>query len=249
MKRQSFFTVLIGLTVVSGPLCAAPLSVALPTDVSPAQLEVGLYGRGLCLRTVGLPPGFVDLEELAASCSVFGHDFRPIDEVRLLLAVPGYQIVTLAPAPDQGSWQPEFAQLPTVTLSGHLEPPSEHPLNLTIEYHLLEAMTFFEYTDGGVPSVLIAQTTTEPNGAFEVDAPDLRRDPFVASQEGFVIVRADHSDRAPDRGTDVRYRLTLRQLYETTPLILDQRVAWPPNPFHEKASESQAGRLGGRPSR
>lgn len=104
--------------------------------------------------------------------------------LKVLVYVPGCRIVTrefAAASFASETFEPPLMPLRTVRMNGRLVTSANQPVPnhfLSVGYSLVEAMDYFGYIDGSVPSIPIATGTTDSTGAFTVDLPSFRDDPF-----------------------------------------------------------------------
>lgn len=215
------------LALGGAPLTAASIRVELPSEAPRGSLEVALYGRGLCMQSLAIEASTaIDVDALAARC--LGRDFRPLDEVRLALLLPGHAVATFAGGAIDATWIPDAVALPAWRLAGRIEPPPGEPLRLTLRYPVRAMMPFFGYFDGGLPELFVGEAPIAADGAFELSIADLRSDPFLAELPYEVAATVSTAD-AEGRGDAERaYRIPLARLYEADELVLGAELAWPP---------------------
>lgn len=229
MRRTSgspfcFAVILAQITlsqVTVSAVFAGRVTIEVPT--ASATAEVGLYGRGLCLRQVETGDNgkvVVDTDELAADCSSGSHDFRPIDRIRIVLLAQGHGVVTDESGTASRSWKPELTTLPTFQLRARISPPPPGGASIAIDYSLIEAMSFFNYIDGSVPRVHLGSADVDSEGRFGVEIPDLRQDPFITS--GLTLVYLRIQLHGPASRTFAYYSISLEDLYSPEPLLLDE---------------------------
>jgi hypothetical protein len=214
------------LAACAAPLAAASITVEMPSQAPRGSLEVAIYGRGLCMQSLPIEATTaVDLDALAAGC--LGHDFRPIDEIRLALLLPGHAVATFAGGAIDATWIPDAVALPVWRLAGRIEPPPGEPSRLKLRYPVRAMLRFFEYFDGGVPELLVGETTVAEDGSFELPIADLRNDPFLAEDPHEVVATVSSGGDRGRRGAAPAYRVPLARLYDEGELVLGAELAWP----------------------
>jgi len=121
-------------------------------------------------------------------------DVGPFRALKILLYVPGYRMVTANFGAEELArariFEPTLEALPTTQFHGQLLDSKNEPRpsqSLSLDYNLLEAMPFFGYLDGSVPTIPIATFQTDKSGAFSVDIPALTEDPFF-KEGSFVLI-------------------------------------------------------------
>jgi hypothetical protein len=161
------------------------LTVSLPLNVNPQTVKIhaGVYGRGLSLAEVQTKPGVYDYP---IDVGTFGVD--PATALKLLLYIPGYRVVASefsdADLQIGRVFIPPLNALPVAMVTGQLLDSAGKPLpdqTLNINYFLIEAMAYFGYFDGSVPSLPIDRVMTDSKGEFTIRLPSLLEDPFFQS--------------------------------------------------------------------
>jgi hypothetical protein len=113
-------------------------------------------------------------------------------------------------------------------IEGWIDPAPKTPIRLSLGYALGEAQGFFSYFDGFVPDIALGTSTTDPQGHFKLEIPDLRGDPFVQAEGNSVGVWFNSPDH-PEPGESFDHQwLELRQLYSGSRLVLRHDRDWPP---------------------
>jgi len=223
-KTRVIFTfILLSTCFAAATAQARIITIRLPALDTPGNAEVGLYGRGLCLRSVSAQGTTltVDVDKLASDCNSMGHDFRPIKNVKVLLLVPGYAAATLdTDTDDSPIWVPKLVKLPVVVIEGWIDPAPKTPIRLSLSLSLMEAMNFFGYFDGSVPDIELGTSTTDPQGHFKLEIPDLAGDPFIQAENRSVDVWFNSPDHPQPGEAFEHLRLELRQLYSGSRLVL-----------------------------
>lgn len=173
--------------------------IRIPDEVDPAGLFIGfgVYGRGLkLLCDVGRPGA---REHALRLCDT---DLGKAERAKLFLHRTGWRAFTTEICADElratRAFEPRFEPLPTERLRGRLLTTKGEPLfraRIFFTYFLAEAADFFGYADGMAPSLEVAEAVTGPDGAFAVELPVWRDDPFFAAS----VERA--ADGRPGFGT------------------------------------------------
>jgi hypothetical protein len=153
--------------------------IHLPPDVEPERASI-FYSLALSGRmpdTVTTTPGVFD----------YTIDTKAAHDLKLLIVVPGYRIVTAqftdAEIRSTPSYTPRLIPSST-TLRGRLVDSSHRPIRnfgLTLGYELHEAIGYFCgncMLDGQIPTVPLGETRTDDAGSFSLVVPDVREDPF-----------------------------------------------------------------------
>lgn len=222
------------------------ITVRLPAPAASGRAEVGLYGSGLCLRSVPAQGATikVNVAKLANECNSWGHDFRPIKNVKILILVPGYAVAELdTDTYDLPIWAPKLVKLPPAVIEGWIDPAPKMPIRLSLSYLLGEAMNFFGYFDGSVPEIELGTSTTDTQGHFRLEIPDLTGDPFVRAEGKSVQVWFNSPNHPEPREAFEHQWLELRQLYSGSRLVLRYDRDRPHNPT---APAEQKAPLAGR---
>ena len=149
--------------------------VRIPPDVDAEhfRLGVGIYGYGL---QTGAQSGEKGICEYDVPCTT-------ADVVKLFAYLPGYRIDHVDGLRAGDAWEPFFVPLDSVPLEGRLLDSHGRPLageTLVFTYDLIEAMDYFDYSDGSVPRLLLASAQTRADGSFSGSIPDFAGDPFFA---------------------------------------------------------------------
>lgn len=154
---------------------AAAVHVRIPPemDAENFRLGVGLYGHGL---QTGDQSGEKGVCEYDVPCTT-------ADVVKLFAYLPGYRIDHVDGLRAGDAWEPFFVPLDSVPLEGKLLDSHGRPLageTLVFTYYMMEAMSFFGYSDGGVPPLPVATARTQADGSFSASIPDFAGDPFFS---------------------------------------------------------------------
>lgn len=185
----------------------------------------------------------LDVDKLAASCN-FGHDFRPITEVKVLVIADGHAIAALEPpAAAVSRFRPSMPRLRRVIVRGWVDPPPLVPSRLSFTYSLREAMQHFGYTDGSVPLLALGTTATDASGGFTIDLPDLTADPFI-DQERSVDVRLEPTEKPASDPSPTDLQLPIHELYSGARIILRPDRDGPPDPSSRPTSPGRSPTFG-----
>lgn len=196
--------------------------VTIETMAPDAVAEVGLYGKGLCMLQVE-PDGtglfIFETEELAEGCRFDDHDFRPIEEIKIVLMVPGQAIATHASNSETHVWRPELMELPRFRLKGQVVPPPPVSAKAEVAYWLFDVMDFFGYADGSAPRLVLGTAPLDKEGRFDMEIPNLLHDPFIEQppRDAEILMRLDDPEE-----NWIAYSLPLAELYDPRPLVLDE---------------------------
>lgn len=145
-------------------------------DAEKFRLGVGLYGHGL---QTGDQSGEKGVCEYDVPCTT-------ADVVKLFAYLPGYRIDHVDGLRAGDAWEPFFVPLDSVPLEGKFLDSQGRPLageTLVFTCDLMEAMSFFGYSDGGVPRLPVATARTQTDGSFSASIPDFAGDPFFAAPD------------------------------------------------------------------
>ena len=145
-------------------------------DAEHFRLGVGLYGHGL---QTGAQSGEKGVCEYDVPCTT-------ADVVKLFAYLPGFRIDHVDGLRTGDAWEPFFVPLDSVQLEGKLLDSHGRPLageTLVFTYDLMEAMSYFGYSDGGVPRLPVATARTQTDGSFSASIPDFAGDPFFAAPD------------------------------------------------------------------
>jgi len=173
--------------------------IRIPDEVDPAGLFIGfgLYGRGLKLLCDVGREGVRD-----HALRLWDVDLANVQRAKLLLYQTGWRAFTAELNGDElqarRAFEPRFERLPTAPLRGRLLSAKGEPLGgarLFFTYFLSEAAEYFGYADGMAPPLEVAHAITGADGAFAVELPVWRDDPFFSAS----VERA--SDGRPGFGT------------------------------------------------
>jgi len=185
--REIMMRELRGLRIaaVGALLCAAQiiagaeevphvLHVRIPGNMPTETLLIG-YGVYL--------DGGIQVGHIQGRAGVFEYDipFASTASLKVFAYCAGYQIAHLTNAPFTGVWDPDFRALPSTNIRGILSDTKGHPMpreSLVMTYHMMEAMPFLGYYDGGVPFLILATAETQSDGTFQMTATLLGKDPF-----------------------------------------------------------------------
>ena len=80
-----------------------------------------------------------------------------------------------------GPWEPKLETLPTFSRECQLIDSADNPLPgeaIEVTYQLNQAMPFFNYIDGSVPELWVADAVTDNEGKFVLELPHFRDAPF-----------------------------------------------------------------------
>jgi len=146
------------------------------------MIQYGIYGRGGVIGEVRTAKGIYDY---VLRFDDLSGEIRPATSLKLLLYAPGYQMVAaeidFARLGAPYAFAPIPVTLPKLRISGQLVDSAHIPLpgqTLTMTYTLMEAMRYFGYADGMVPTIKIDRVTTDQEGRFSFEVPDFAKDPF-----------------------------------------------------------------------
>src|SRR6185436_15438552 len=141
---------------------AFTVSIRLNVNPEPVQIQTGVYGRGLSLSEVRTRSGVYDYP-----IDISNSGVGTARSLKLLIYIPGYRMVasefSAAELQPGKLFIPPLEPLPTAVVKGRLLDSGDKPLidqTLRVEYHLIEAMGYFGYVDGGVPSMDIGSVRT-----------------------------------------------------------------------------------------
>lgn len=154
-------------------------AIHLPPDVAPERVSI-FYSLALSGRmpdSVTTTPGVFD----------YTIDTKAAHDMKLLIVVPGYQIVTAQFTDGQMRSAPPYTPrlIPSsTTLRGRMVDSSRRQMRnfgLILGYELHEAVGYFCgncMLDGQIPTVPLGETRTDDAGRFSFVIPDVREDPF-----------------------------------------------------------------------
>jgi hypothetical protein len=157
----------------------ARFSIRLPRDVYPERAVV-FYSFASSGRMPALLRTMPDVFDYAIDVGI-------ARVLKLLIVVPGYQVVAVALSGSQLNapmpYTPPLVPSTPVTVSGTLVDSSGRPVRgygLKLGYNFLETVAYFCNCalDGSVPSISIGRTRTDDAGAFSFVVPNVREDPF-----------------------------------------------------------------------
>ena len=158
--------------------------IRLPRGLKPetVTIQYGLYGRGLLVAGI---PTSAGVYEYLLKLDERSPEIGKASSLKLLIHCPGFRMVTAAfdftklGAPFEFS--PVLVRLPSSPWRGVLVDSARRPVpgrTVLLRYDLMEAMPYFGYIDGMVPSLNIGSTSTDAQGRFTFEAPDFGSDPF-----------------------------------------------------------------------
>jgi hypothetical protein len=170
------------LRAIAAPLVdtiQTTFAIRLPSDIQPERVSIfyALASSGRMPDSVATTPGVFD----------YAIDTKAAHDLKLLLVVPGYQIVTTQfTDAEMRSAQPYTPQLipSSRTLRGRLVDSSRRPMRnvgLNVGYVFRELIGYFCGTctiDGRIDRISLGETRTDDAGTFSFVIPDVRDDPF-----------------------------------------------------------------------
>jgi hypothetical protein len=170
------------LRAIAAPLVdtiQTTFAIRLPSDIQPERVSIfyALASSGRMPDSVATTPGVFD----------YAIDTKAAHDLKLLLVVPGYQIVTTQfTDAEMRSAQPYTPQLipSSRTLRGRLVDSSRRPMRnvgLNVGYVFRELIGYFCGTctiDGRIDRISLGETRTDDTGTFSFVIPDVRNDPF-----------------------------------------------------------------------
>lgn len=183
--------VAVGLAAAQGP--PTGLLVRIPAGIEPEAVHI-YFGQA------GVPPVVNEMKTRPGIANYVLPVSGP-QPMTILMYVPGYQVVTreLSGAELASTLEPKLTPLAMVRMNGRLVDSRGRAVvgqELELSYNLLEAMPYFGYLDGGAPSIQVARSRTDANGAFAFDVPAFDEDPFFRTYStsaggSFQLGRAD----------------------------------------------------------
>ena len=184
--------VAVGLAAAQGP--PTGLLVRIPDGIEPETVHI-YFGQA------GVPP-VVNEMKTRPGIANYVLPVTGAQAMSIMMYVPGYQMVTreLSDAALASRLEPTLTPLATVRMNGRLVDSRGHAVvgqDLELSYNLLEAMPYFGYLDGGVPTIQLARSRTEANGAFAFDVPAFGEDPFFRNYS--TPARGSFHLRRPNR--------------------------------------------------
>jgi beta-lactamase regulating signal transducer with metallopeptidase domain len=180
--RRATVELAAALRAIAAPLVdtiQTSFAIRLPSGIQPERASIfySLAPSGRMPNSVTTKPGVFD----------YAIDTKATHDLKLLLVVPGYQIVTTQfTDAEMRSAQPYTPQLIPLsrTLRGRLVDSSRRPMRnvgLNVGYVFLELIGYFCGTctvDGRIDRISLGETRTDDTGAFSFVIPDVRDDPF-----------------------------------------------------------------------
>lgn len=148
--------------------------------------------------------------------------------LKLLIYLPGYQMV-VAEFADPGltstNFQPPLATLPPTRWVARLVDSSNRPVRnqvLDLNYRLFEAMPYFGYADGSVPTIHIGTARTDGFGALAFDIPSFFDDPFFQqySRDGAKQFQLNSTGRPESLDDTLRPFSFSAQIYERPSVVV-----------------------------
>ncbi len=146
------------------------------------MIQYGIYGRGGVFGEVRTTKG---IHDYVLRVDDLSGEIRRATSLKLLLYAPGYQMVAaeidFARLGAPYAFTPVPVTLPKLRMSGQLVDSAHMPLpgqTLTLTYTFIEAMRYFGYIDGMVPTIKIDTVITDLEGRFSFEIPDFAKDPF-----------------------------------------------------------------------
>lgn len=175
IARAILITGVVAAGVVGAQGPGTGLLVRIPPGIEPETVSIYFGQRGVApvVNEVTTQPGIANYV-----LPVVGPE-----PMSVLMYVPGYRIVARALSGVElaSRFEPALAPLATVRMNGRLVDSRGQPIvgqDLELSYDLLEAMPYFGYIDGGVPTIELARTRTGEGGTFTFDVPAFGDDPF-----------------------------------------------------------------------
>ena len=199
---RSLFTILLGVALAivgitepcSNAEVSPSVSVLLPPDIPSETVQIVYHLVGPFGGRGGYNKQQAGMQSYEIASSVEG---KAATEIRMIVYAPGCEIQTfVVPLAEDSRVKQRFEchRVPTVTLSGQIEPTDlvrDNNAELVVIYMAYWAHGFFGIADGAVAELRLATVAPDADGSFQVELPYFTTDaeaPLSQRRASFLLM-------------------------------------------------------------